>query len=90
MYVLQFMEQENSTPLVQFWLTADSFRSQLSDPLHVPNIDRDTADAMGIYERCDSSLYIVHHLIIMLQCMGYAFMSLPNVGVSNYITQLSM
>lgn len=51
---LQFMEQENSTPLVQFWLTADSFRSQLSDSQHVPNIERDTTDAITIYERCDS------------------------------------
>ena len=51
--VLQFMEQESATPLVQFWLTADSFRSQLADPLHVPNIDRDTSDAIAIYERCD-------------------------------------
>ena len=51
---LQFMEQENSTPLVQFWLTADSFRSQLSDPQRVPNIERDTTDAITIYERCDS------------------------------------
>lgn len=50
---MQYMEQENSTSLVQFWLTAESFRSQISDTVHVPDIERDTADAIAIYERCE-------------------------------------
>lgn len=47
------MEQENATSLVQFWLTAENYKSQLSDPMHLADIERDTADAIAIYERCE-------------------------------------
>lgn len=49
------MEQENCTSLIQFWLTAESFTNELSSPHHVPDIERDTMDAIAIYERCDVS-----------------------------------
>ena len=60
------MEQENATLLLQFWLTAENFRSQLSDPMHVADIERDTADAIAIYERWELPHSCQHGLLILL------------------------
>ncbi len=64
-FLLQFMEQEGASSLLQFWLTADNFHHQLSSPGHVHDPSVDTADAISIYDR--SILVIMH--ICMHACM---------------------
>ena len=49
--LLQFMEQEGASSLLQFWLKADNFYNQLSNPNRIPDVEVDIADAMAIYDR---------------------------------------
>ena len=47
----QFMEQENCSNLLHFWLLAENFYSQMSSPQYQHNIETDMLDAMTIYDR---------------------------------------
>ena len=66
------MEQENATSLVQFWLTAENYRCQLSDSMHVADIERDTADAIAIYERCELPYT---HIMYIISCQHAWFIN---------------
>lgn len=55
-YFMEFMEQENTSNLLHFWLLAENFCSQMNSPHHQRNIEADMADAMTIYDRYFSLL----------------------------------
>ncbi|XP_064391555.1 A-kinase anchor protein 10, mitochondrial-like [Halichondria panicea] len=50
-YFMEYMEVEGASSLVQFWLMADSFHRQLTQPQYTPDVDVDTRDAIAIYDR---------------------------------------
>lgn len=77
------MEQENATSLVQFWVTAENYRSQLSDPMHVADIERDTTDAIAIYERCGLPEYV--HIMHINSCQHAWFI---NISACYYTCKL--
>ncbi|KAL5477283.1 hypothetical protein EMCRGX_G024056 [Ephydatia muelleri] len=55
-YFMEFMEQENCSNLLHFWLLAENFYSQMSSPQYQHNIETDMLDAMTIYDRYFSLL----------------------------------
>lgn len=54
---VQFMEQEGSRSLVDFWLMAENFQNHLASPAHIPDIVMDTEDAIAIYDRSMHTMY---------------------------------
>ena len=69
--MLQFMEQESASTLLQFWLTAENFYNHLSSPEHTPNIEEDTRDAIAIYDRFRVQIIFVL-LRVLLVCYQVA------------------
>lgn len=48
---MQFMEQENAMPLLQFWLTAENFHTHVASLGTQCNVEATVQDAIAIYDR---------------------------------------
>lgn len=70
LFILQFMEQEGPRALLEFWLAAHNFSSQLEAEGSSKNFEQAQSDAIVLYEKWVHCLILNHSMLSLDFFMG--------------------